>query len=430
MKVRNKGKFDVQDKESFIKKALCWATQYQSFNYFCPNKYIYPFHPFKHFLTVGIYKNISFDGIDDFNTLKRFIDKQNDYLIGHFSYDLKNQLENLSSNNRDKINFENIEFYIPENIIHFDTNIIIESFSDPKDIYQTIINTECPKKENFYKIDFQPVIPKPDYIQTVNQLINHIVEGDIYEINYCQEFLADNVDLDPVKTFMKLIEVSPTPFSVLYKCNDHFLMCASPERFLKKSKDQLIAQPIKGTARRGDTEMEDEFIKNELKNNEKELAENMMIVDLVRNDLARSCKAGSVKVEEMFGIYTFNQLHQMISTITGKLKDGIHSVDAIKNAFPMGSMTGAPKIKVMELIEKYEQSKRGLYSGSVGYFLPNGDFDFNVVIRSILYNANEKTCSFQVGGAITYDSIPELEYEECLLKAEAIVSLFQGENNN
>ncbi|HNP17693.1 MAG TPA: anthranilate synthase component I family protein [Fulvivirga sp.] len=430
MKVRNTERFDIQNKERFIKNALYWANEYQSFNYFCPNNYTYPFQPFKHFLSVGIFKQIHFDGTSDFNTLKNFIEKHNDYLIGHFSYDLKNQLEDLSSNNQDEIDFEDIGFYIPEHIIHFDSDILIESFGDPKAVYQEIIGTNYPNKRSLEKFGFQPVVPKSEYIETVNKLKNHIVEGDIYEINYCQEFIARDVFLDPIVTFLKLIEVSPTPFSVLYKHNDHFLICASPERFLKKNKDQLIAQPIKGTARRGKTEMEDESIKNELKNNEKELAENMMIVDLVRNDLARSCKAGSVKVEEMFGIYTFNQLHQMISTITGKLRDGVHSVEAIKNAFPMGSMTGAPKIKVMELIEKYEQSKRGLYSGSVGYFLPNGDFDFNVVIRSILYNSNKNNCSFQVGGAITFDSIPELEYEECLLKAAAIVSLFKGENTN
>ncbi|MEQ8572889.1 MAG: anthranilate synthase component I family protein, partial [Fulvivirga sp.] len=225
--------------------------------------------------------------------------------------------------------------------------------------------------------------------------------------------------------FRSLTKKSPTPFSTLYKNTEHYLICASPERFIKKEGSKLVSQPIKGTARRGSSEYEDEIIKQELRTNEKELAENMMIVDLVRNDLAKSCIPGSVKVEQMFGIYTFNQWHQMISTVTGQLKNEVKAIEAIKNAFPMGSMTGAPKIKVMELIEKYEVSKRGIYSGSVGYFSPNGDFDFNVVIRSLIYNSSTKNLSFQVGGAITYDSDANAEYEECLLKASAISSLFK-----
>jgi para-aminobenzoate synthetase component I len=189
---------------------------------------------------------------------------------------------------------------------------------------------------------------------------------------------------------------------------------------LKKEGNRLISQPIKGTIRRGENEAEDQLLRQQLRNDEKELAENMMIVDLVRNDLARSARTGSVKVEEMFGIYAFRQVHQMISTVTAQLKEAIPFTEAIRQAFPMGSMTGAPKIRAMELIDQYEQSRRGLFSGAVGYITPEGDFDFNVVIRSILYNAANHYLSFHVGSAITYDSVPEKEYEECLLKAQAI----------
>jgi para-aminobenzoate synthetase component 1 len=195
----------------------------------------------------------------------------------------------------------------------------------------------------------------------------------------------------------------------------------SPERYLKKEGINILSQPIKGTSKRNIDNEEDDLLNiTHLKTSEKERAENIMVVDLVRNDLSRICKEGTVKVDELCAVYSFPQVHQMISTISGILKDGIHWTDAIRQTFPMGSMTGVPKKKVMELIENYERSKRGLFSGSIGYVTPAGDFDFNVVIRSLLYNSTDKYLSFHTGSAITFSSDPETEYEECLLKAEAI----------
>jgi para-aminobenzoate synthetase component 1 len=227
--------------------------------------------------------------------------------------------------------------------------------------------------------------------------------------------------LNPVETYLRLSEISSAPFGAYYKLNDKYLLCSSPERFMKKAGNKLISQPIKGTIKRGGTDEEDIELKHSLLNDVKERAENVMIVDLVRNDLAKSCRPGSVKVEELFGIYTYPTVHQMISTVTGELDEQTHFIDALRNAFPMGSMTGAPKIEVMKLIEYYETTKRGLFSGSVGYITPDGDFDFNVVIRSLFYNEANKYLSYSTGGAITYDSIPEKEYEECMLKAKGIM---------
>ena len=239
-------------------------------------------------------------------------------------------------------------------------------------------------------------------------------------MNFCQEFYAENCGILPSEVFLRLNELSLAPYACFYKWNERYLLCASPERFMKKIGKTIISQPIKGTIKRGKTHKEDQKLKEQLLNSEKDRAENVMIVDSVRNDFARSCKAGTVKVEELFGIYSFQQVHQMISTIKGTLKPDCHFIDAIKNTFPMGSMTGAPKVITMETIEQYEHTKRGLYSGAVGYITPDGDFDFNVVIRSILYNNLTNYLSFQVGGAIVYDSDPESEYEECLLKAKAM----------
>ena len=227
--------------------------------------------------------------------------------------------------------------------------------------------------------------------------------------------------------FQKLYQISQAPFSCYFRIKDLYIMSASPERFLKRMGDKIISQPIKGTSKRGDNPSEDDQLKKQLYESNKERTENVMVVDLVRNDLSKTAAKSSVNVEELFGVYSFKQVHQMISTISSRIKKGIHSLDVIKGAFPMGSMTGMPKISAMELIEKYETTKRGVYSGSIGYFTPEGDFDFNVVIRSILYNSRRKYASFMVGGAITFNSDPELEYEECLLKAKALFKVLEDD---
>ena len=220
--------------------------------------------------------------------------------------------------------------------------------------------------------------------------------------------------------------ISPTPFSTFYKLNNQYLLCASPERFVKKDGDKIISQPIKGTAKRDLTnKTRDEQLKQQLINSQKEKSENVMIVDLVRNDLSKIAARNSVQVDELFGIYSFPQVHQMISTVSATIKDEIDFADMLKASFPMGSMTGAPKYRVMQLIEEYEQTKRGIYSGSFGYITPQNDFDFNVVIRSIVYNEQTKYVSYQVGGAITHYSNAEDEYEECLLKAKAMEKALQ-----
>ena len=234
------------------------------------------------------------------------------------------------------------------------------------------------------------------------------------------EFFAENAIIDPLDKFFKLNEISQSPFAVFFKNHKHFLLSSSPERYLKKQGQKLISQPIKGTAKRYSISSEDELAKKLLAEDPKERSENIMITDLVRNDLSHTAQRGSVQVPELCAVYSFLQVHQMISTVTSKLDPQYSAIEAIKKSFPMGSMTGAPKISAMKIIEELEETKRGLYSGSVGYFTPDGDFDFNVVIRSILYNQENKYISFSVGSAITSLSVPEKEYEECLLKAKAM----------
>jgi len=424
---RKEKSYQVKDQTSFINKALSWAADHTHCTYFNPNDIPYPFEPFKHFIAVGNYKDLEFDEADDFESLKQQFENEKEWLVGYLGYDLKNQLESLESNNPDRNQFHQTYFYIPKHLIHINRKqVTISTVDDPDTVFREINEHTATKSISLGDVGITANISKEEYIKTVKQIQQHIVDGDVYELNYCMEFHSEHVDCDPIDLYMQLISHSPTPFSVFQKINDQYLICASPERFIKKTKEKLISQPIKGTIKRGATSEEDVILQYQLKHSEKERAENMMIVDLVRNDLARSSVSGSVKVEEMFGIYPFKHLHQMISSVSGELREDVHFVDAIKRAFPMGSMTGAPKVIAMKLIERYESSKRGLFSGTVGYITPDGDFDFNVVIRSMFYHSKTKTLTFQVGSAITYDSDPEQEYEECMLKAKAIKQVLKN----
>lgn len=413
--------------KNFKLKALCWASGFDDciFLNYSESTLFYSGHPpFPSILGAGSLSSISEKQSENsFERLKSFLNKEKKPAFGYFGYDLKNSIEKLESRNSDQAEFPDLHFFIPEHLITFRNNIAEIKSPDPEKIFNEI-NVIDEKKylpgTTVSRITLQERISKEDYLKKVEKIKNHLLEGDIYELNLCQEFFATEVILGPVQVFLSLSTISPAPFSVFLKNNDKYLISASPERFLMKKENKLISQPIKGTAMRVADPLADEKIKSELSNSEKERSENMMIVDLVRNDLAKSSVPGTVKVEEMFGIYSFPQVHQMISTISSTIKDNIHPVDAIKNAFPMGSMTGAPKIRAMQLIEEYEESKRGLFSGAAGYLKPDGDFDLNVVIRSLIYNSSTKYLSFQAGSAITFDSDPEKEYEECLLKGKAI----------
>jgi len=361
-----------------------------------------------------------------FTTLKEWMNKHQSWLFGFFTYDLKNEIEHLQSENLEYIQFPSLCFFEPEHLLILEDNQVTILSETPEVVFQEIISIEPDSTEYNPTITQPPAatVSKERYIQQVTRIKEHLEAGDIYELNYCIEFTARG-SIAPVHTYLRLNEISPMPFSCLVRVDTLYLLCASPERFLKKEGDKLISQPIKGTRKRGATPADDIALIQELKTSEKEIAENMMIVDLVRNDLSRSCKPGTVIAEELFGVHTFQQVHQMISTITGKLQEQIHPVDAIKNAFPMGSMTGAPKIRAMELIDEIEESKRGLFSGAAGYFTPDGEFDLNVIIRSIFYDEKNQKLSFQVGSAITYEADAEKEYEECLVKAAAMLKVLE-----
>ncbi|MCB9361534.1 MAG: aminodeoxychorismate synthase component I [Flavobacteriales bacterium] len=356
--------------------------------------------------------------------------KEGNWQFGFVSYDYKNEIETqLSSENADYIQFAEKHFFSPELLFIISGNEVEIQYE--KTIYTeeqiTKLFTEITQLElsstSNESVKMTPRLSKDEYLAKVKALQQHIQLGDIYEVNFCQEFYAENVAINPIHIYHKLNKKSPTPFSCFVKHNDNYLLCASPERFIKKMGDEISSQPIKGTIKRGNSEAEDTLLREQLKNDPKEHSENVMIVDLVRNDLSKIAKKGSVKVDELCGIYTFPQVHQMISTVSAKVEEGVNFDDVLKATFPMGSMTGAPKVRAMELIEEYETTKRGLYSGTVGFIDYKGDFDFNVVIRSITYNQKNNYLSYMVGGAITALSDPKKEYEECLLKAKAMLEV-------
>lgn len=426
--------FPLLDVDLFKKQSFQWAASFEIFCFLDNNGHtenVYNSH--EGLLAVGAESHILHTRPHGaFRDLQEFYNNKKDWLFGFLSYDLKNDTEVLTSENLDSVEMPEMHFFQPTYIFDIQSNSvkILSKGLAPELVFQIIQNIEIPSDKGFqYNTllpSLEPRISKETYIETVKKIKRNIQLGDIYEMNFCQEFFAQNAKINPYSLFQKLNKKANTPFAAFYKLKNRYLLCASPERFMKKEGRKLISQPIKGTAPRGKNKKADIDLRNELFHSQKNRSENVMIVDLVRNDLARSCKAGTVKVEELYGIYGFEKVWQMISTVVGELREDVHFVEAIKRAFAMGSMTGAPKIRAMQLIEEYEQTKRGLYSGAVGYINPEGDFDFNVIIRSLIYNEVEKYLSFQVGGAIVNASSPEEEYEECLLKGKNISEVLSG----
>lgn len=425
--MRQKATFPLADGRhiEMKRRMLDWASQFSILLFLDSNSYQQAHSTYECLLAVEALTSVS----GSLQELQQLHDNEPDWLFGHICYDYKNSLEKkLSSRHDASFGFPELHFFQPKvvcYITHDKQSLIIESIGvAPEVIYEQISSTQ-PVNEELPKVSFHEKTSKEHYLKTILQLRNHIAEGDCYEINYCTERFCENVSLPPLAAFKKLNAISPAPFAAYYRSEDRYMMSASPERYLKKTGRHLLSQPIKGTAKRVANEEEDELIKNELQHSIKERAENVMIVDLTRNDLSRVCEVGSVAVDELFGIYSYPQVHQMVSTVSGKMQPSLPFTDAVRHSFPMGSMTGAPKIKVMQLIDEYEQSRRELFSGTVGYITPSGDFDFNVIIRSLFYNADSKYISYSTGGAITYDSVAEMEWEEMRLKAAALEQVFR-----
>lgn len=456
--------FSVDNIDHCKQKLLNWVNRFSSCCFLDNHAYAMPGGHFECVAGAGELASLSVGAGGAFSALEIFHRYHKDWVFGHLGYDLKNETEGLSSGLPDGLGFPDLRFFVPRYVFVLralprtgvspgsdgapraaELRIGVLPGESPEAIWEAIQAEAEAAPAGPGAAPLQPGgvrhpapnagAPRPapralplgarftreEYLDTVYRLQEHIHRGDCYEVTFCQEFFLENTDVDPLQVYRALDTLSPQPHAAYYAFGDHYLLCASPERFLQNQAGHLLSQPIKGTAaRRPDDPGEDRKQKEDLLQSPKERSENVMIVDLVRNDLSRVSREGSVRVSELFGIYTFPQVYQMISSVEGTLQPGRKWVDALIAAFPMGSMTGAPKRRVMELIERYERTRRGLYSGAVGYIDPEGDFDFAVVIRSILYNRGRRYLSFSVGSAITAAADPVREYEECLLKAGAI----------
>ncbi|WP_108809358.1 aminodeoxychorismate synthase component I [Aquimarina spinulae] len=433
--MRSVQQYTLEDFSEFKSKLLHWGQQFEEAIWLDSNSYSQQYSSYDAVLAVDAFTTIKTDYYNGFDRLKEYQNVTSDWIFGYLSYDLKNDTEDLISENKDELCFPDLYFFQPKKLFLLKGNILEMHYlrmvdDEMEEDFKEITEHSLLKKDTIEqpcgKVKISLRITKDEYKEKVNEMLAHIHRGDIYEANFCQEFFAKNSCIDPLQTYYHLNDISKPPFATFFRMNDHYLLSASPERYLRKEGQKVISQPIKGTAKRSQDIEEDKRLVSDLYKDPKERSENVMIVDLVRNDLSRTATKGSVIVEELCKVYSFKQVHQMISTVTSTIDDTISPVDVIKTTFPMGSMTGAPKISAMQIIENLEKSKRGLYSGAVGYFTPDGDFDFNVVIRSILYNEERQYISYTVGGAITAKSDPDKEYEECLLKAKAMREVLEG----
>ena len=427
--MRLKRKYKVSLTENLKNKLLYWSKKFEEVVWLDSNDINNSSNSSKYtaILAVDAFTAIKTDYYQAFKKLEDYQTKTNDWLFGYLTYDLKNDIELLKSSNFDGLHFPDLYFFQPKRIFLFtNTEVEIQYLNCIEDElvtdWENILNQDYKayKFKNKSTLKIISRTSKENYFNKLEKILEYIHRGDIYESNFCQEFYSENTKIDPLNTFIYLNKISKPPFATFMRLGNLYALSASPERYISKNGNTVISQPIKGTAKRLSDKMEDERLRLQLENDQKERSENIMITDLVRNDLSKFANKGSVKVDELCKIYSFEQVHQMISTITCQVDTSLSPVYMIRETFPMGSMTGAPKISAMNIIEELEDSKRGLYSGAVGYFNPRGDFDFNVVIRSILYNTLNNYVSFSVGSAITAKSIPENEYEECLIKAKAM----------
>lgn len=417
-----------------IYQLLNHASRFSSCCFLDNREYDSALHAHEFLLGFGELASIDLTSDSSPDELDSFLEAyRGHWVFGHFSYDFRQNLYGIDCKKPDPVGFAQARLFVPAVCLKGNAEEIMLAWSIPEfdgEAFLQEVMQGPVMPEPLLPVSLKPKIDQNQYIGIIEKLRAHILRGDCYEINFCQEFMAMPVAVSPLSVYQGLTNASPNPFSCFYKAGASYLMCASPERFLAKRGQKLVSQPIKGTAKRHPDNVEaDEEAKMELRNSRKELSENVMVVDLVRNDLSKICDRASVQVDELFGIYSYPQVHQMISTVSGVLSKDVPFSEILAATFPMGSMTGAPKKRVMELIEQYEPSRRGLFSGAVGYFSPDGDFDFNVVIRSLLYNESTHYLSYQVGGGITWYSNPEEEYKECMLKAEAIRKVLQGEGN-
>jgi para-aminobenzoate synthetase component 1 len=425
---RTKTVFNVKDLPDIKARLFAWSAHASPMAWFDSNDYPHHKNTYDAMLALEMSPNTTW--LNSYNALQDYIG--NDWFFGFFSYEFSNAWEQVLATNTAYISVPKLQFFCPKKLWLLEGNILTALYASDEnahDDFEHILAAAPLTPTASNAIDLKSRISKSDYLKNANALQQHILRGDIYEVNYCMEWFAENTLIEPHLVYHSLNSVTRTPFAAYMAIEHLHLMCASPERFLSRTGTSVYSQPIKGTAARHQDAILDNASAQLLKGDPKERAENIMITDLVRNDLSRIAQKGSVRVAEQCAVYPFAQVHQMISTVNASCSENTNSLDIIDACFPMGSMTGAPKQRAMELINQYEASQRGLYSGTVGYFAPNATFDFNVVIRSLIYDKQQQYLSTHVGSALTAAADVEKEYEECQLKAEAIKRVLANKQN-
>ena len=423
--------FNIANEQNFKQKLLQWAQNSREVVFLDSNDFKNSYSEFEYRLALDAFTSIQTDHEGAFEALQAYYEQTQDWLFGYLGYDLKNDVEDTTSKNFDGLNFPELFFFQPQKLFTVKEHILEMAYlnvvseeieSDFEAIQKEVLFEDLTAT----KAVVAPRIDKATYVDRVGQIIAAIEAGTVEELNYCMEFYAENIALNPLKVYQNLNAISTPPFACFFKRAQDFAFCASPERYLKKSGRTLITQPIKGTAKRHHDEVKDAAAVAYLKNSPKERAENVLTVAQVKKDLETVAVKGTVEVTELCEVYSFQQVHQMISTVTAEVADDQPVIGVLEKTFPMGSMVGAPRLESLQLIEALEETKRGLYSGAIGYFSPEGDFDFNVIIRTILYNSKAQYASFIVGSGITALAKPESEYEECLLKGAAMRQVLES----
>lgn len=373
------------------------------------------------YLACGLQEKITGD---DFSKFSRELSNDKGQFenawFGYLGYGLKDTLENLEKDQPGWLQMPHLQMMRFANIYQFDhesqtLTLWSNGESQPIALNQQISPTVIPPVSNITSN-----MTRSEYLQKAAHVIERIHAGDLYQANLTRKFYGEfGESPDCFQLFKKLSEVSPAPYSAFIKLHDTCIVSSSPESFLNiDASGNITTRPIKGTAPRGIDKKSDIELRKKLSKSEKDRAENLMIVDLMRNDLARSCLAGSVTTNSLFDITTHATIHHLSSTVSGKKASCNSTIDAVKAAFPPGSMTGAPKIHAMNLCSKLEQQERGVYSGGIGWFGGDGSCDLSVVIRTLIIRDNK--FEFQVGGGIVADSTPEKELEELISKAKGI----------
>ena len=347
-----------------------------------------------------------------------------DWCFGKLCYEWKSPHQVGSGAVSDAQNDALAEWYTPRWVIEWNAgNAVLHAFPDDGGTTQDLLPLlRVPVIQRTATLDstWTEHTDRATYLTHAEALLRHIQRGDIYEVNYCIERSTHLPDLDPFSAFVQLMERTKAPFAGFYREADQFALCASPERFLAFDHDRVVGEPMKGTRPRSADPVEDERVRSELQHDRKERSENIMALDVMRNDLSRIASSGSVVVEELCAVRTYPNVHQMVSTVSARIREGSDAYMVLEAAFPMASMTGAPKESAMHLIREHEVAPRGLYSGSLGFFAPDGTGDLNVVIRTVLYNTITEIASLRTGSALTAQCDPEREWDECTVKARSV----------